>query len=367
MDLYTREGYMEDDLFDWTIVHASKSSKLAPSPAVRLSGAKQGPPAAKPKANAKVKVTLEDGIVGLVQRVDLVTKPHAERQETQMKHEAVGQLGPVKSKIVPKEKLALKAKVVPEKINPTTNELESKARPKVLNKIEIAIATKPTPALEKPKAKPLVVKPAPLKSPPRFVARVEPKAKRAPKPNLRKIEDPPVCQSPTPSRRLDMDVVLEKMEDLKISDKRTSMQRDTIVPNPPRVCGGNRKVQTQKSTPPPLPARPTTAKQLGQKKVAPKIQPTKPLPGVKEHLSSEVIEISSDSDVTTPTDSGKVPTRRIPLRIRNINSKPVAALILSPPRRRKNPPRLVNVNTNAKSPPRRRVMVTRAAVGRKEG
>ena len=371
MDLYTREGYVKDDIFDWVIVHATKSNKLTPSAAARLanvSGAKHGPPAANPKAIVKVKMTPEDGIAGLVQRVELVTKPHAERQATQAKNEAIGQSEPVKSGIVAKEKVVLKTKVVPEKIEPTTNEPESKTRPKVLNKI--ATATKPTPALAKPKVKPSIVKPAPVKSPPRLVARVKPKAKLAPKLNLRKVENLPICRSPTPSppsRRLDMDEVLEKMEDLKISDNRPSTQRGTIVPDPRHMGSNNRKVHTQKSTPsPPLPAPLTTVEQPEQKKAAPKVQPTKPLPGVTDPLSPEVIEISSDSDVVKPTNPGAVQTGRIPLRIRNINSKPVAALVSSPPRRRKNPPRLANVNTNAKSPPRRRVMVTRAAAARKE-
>jgi len=336
MDLYTREGYMEDDIFDWTNMPAPSSGKLT-------LGA-----AAKPKAEVKVKMIRK---VEIVQGVDLVVKPH---EATRAKNEANGQLVPVKSGRAAKEKVASKTKIVPEKTKPTTNEPESKARPKVLNKIAIT-----TPALAKPNAKPPVVKPAPVTSPPRLTAKVEPKAKIAPKPNLRKVERVPVCQPPnvsTPSPQADMDEVLEKMGDLKISEKRPSMQRD------------NRKVPAHKSTPsPPLAARPTAIKQLGQEKVGPTLHPRKPLPAVRESLSPETIETSSDWDDAKPIMPVAVPTRRIPLRMRNVNSKPGAALISSPPQRRKNPPRFANVNTNAKSPPRRRVMVTRAAAGRKEG
>jgi hypothetical protein len=314
----------------------------------------------------KVKMTPENGEAEFVQRVDVVMKPYKEWLATQAKNEATGQLGPVNSGIAAREKVVSKAKPVPKK--PTANEPESKTRPKVLNKI--AIATNPTPALAKSKAKPPVVKPGLVKSPPRLVAKVEPKAKLL-KPNHRKIEKIPVCQSPTPSTpspRLDMDEVMEKIQDLKLSDKRLSTQRGTKESDPRHVHSGNREVRAQEDTPsPPTPARPTAVKQSGQKKAAPKLRPTNPVPAVKESLSPEFIEISSDMDVVKPTKPGAVPTRRIPLRMRSVNAKPPAALIRASPQRRKNPPRLVNVTTNAKSPPRRRVMITRAVAGRKEG
>jgi len=358
MDLYAREGYMEDDVFDWTTVHASKSGKSPPGAAAKLanvSGAKHGPPAANPNVKMKVKMTLEGGVAELVQRVDLVMKPH---EATQAKNEATGQLGPVKSGFAAREKVVSKAKPLPEK--PTTNELEFKTRPKVLNKI--AIATKPTLGLANSKAKLPVVKPGPVKSPPRLVPKAVLMAKPPQKTNHRKIERIPVCQSPTPSTpspRLDMDKVLEKLEDLKLSDKRPSTQRNTKESDPTHLYSGNRKVQAQKYTPQPPHVRPSAAKQLEQKKAAPKLQPTRHVPAVKKPLSSEGFETSSDLDDTKSTKPGAVPTRRIPLRVRNV------AFIHSSPQRRKNPPRLVNVNMNAKSPPRRRVMVTRAAAGRK--
>ena len=369
MDLYTREGYIEDDTFDWTTVHTAKSGKLTPNAAARLakvSGAKHEPPAAKPNAEVKVKVTLEEGVVKLVQRVDLFMKPREERQATQAKNEASRQLGPVKSGLAAKGELVANAKVVLRQMKPTANEPEAKTRPKVLNRI--AITTKPTPALAERNAKPLVVMPAPMKSPSRPVAKVEPKAKHAPKPNLGKIERIPVHKSPTPSTpspRLDVDEVLEKMGDLKISDKQSSAQTDTKVANPRHVYGGNRKVQAQKSTPhPPLPARPTAFKQQGHKKAALERQPANPLPVEKGSLSAEITETSSGSNVAKPS---AIPIRRIPLRTCNVNSRPVAALTPSSPQRRRNPPRFANVNANAKSPPRRRAMVTRAAAGRKAG
>ena len=356
MDLYAREGYMEDDTFDWSTVHVSKSDKSNRSAAAALanaSGAKHEPPAVKPKEKAKVRIKPEDG---LVQKVGLVVRA---------KNEATGQLGPVKSGLAAKEKVVSKAIPVPEK--PTTNEPEPKTRPKVLNKI--TIATKPTPILAMSKARPLVVKPGPVESPPHLVAKAEPKVKLAPKPNHCKVEKIPVCQPPTssiPSPQQNMLEVLEKMEDLKISDERESTQRDPKESDPRPVHGGNRKVQAQKYTPPPPLARPAAVKQPGPKQAALKPRPANPVPVGKETLSQEVIETSSDLDVAKPTKAGAVLTRRIPLRMRNINTKPLAVPIHSSPQRRKNPPRLVNVNTNAKSPPRRRVMVTRAAAGRKE-
>jgi hypothetical protein len=347
MDLYAREGYLEDDTFDWTTAHASKSGKSARGAAAALaniSGAKHEPPAANPKDKVKLKIKPEDGLAELVQRV--------------------GHLGPVKSGLAGREKAVSKAKPVPEK--PMANDPEPKARPKVLNKI--AIAAKPTPNLTKSKARPLVVKPGPVKSPPPLVAKAEPKAMLASKPNHCKIEKNPVCQPPTPpnpSPQLDMDQVLEKIEGLKISDERQSTQRDTKESDPRHVYSGNRKVRAQKYNPPPSLARPTAVKQ--PKQAARKPQPANPVPAVTKTLSQEAVEILSDLDVAKPTKPGAVPDRRIPLRMRNVNTKPLVALIHSSPKRRKNPPRLVNVNTNAKSPPRRRVMVTRAAAGRKEG
>jgi len=356
MDLYAREGYMEGDTFDWSTVHVSKSDKSNCNAAAALanhSGARHEPRAARPKDKVKVRIKPEDG---LVQRVDLVVRA---------KNEVTGQLGPVKSGLAAREKVVSKAMPVQEK--PTANEPEPKTRPKVLNKI--TIATKPTPTLTKSKARPLVVKPGPAKSPPRLVAKVEPKVKLTSKPNHCKIEKIPVCQPPTPSipsPQPNMLEVLEKMEDLKISDERESTQRDAKKSDTRPVHGGNRKVQAQKYTPPPPLARPAAVKQPGPKQAALKPRPANPVPAVKGTSSQEVIETSSDLDVAKPTKVGAVPPRRIPLRIRNVNTKPLGVPIHSSPQRRKNPPRLVNVNTNAKSPPRRRVMVTRAAAGRKE-
>ena len=351
MDLYAREGYMEDDTFDWTTVHTPKSGKPTPNAAAVLANvpsAKHEPPA-EPKGKVKVKMKPEDGVVELVQRVG----PHEE-------------LGPVKSGLAAGEKVVSKAKLVPEK--PTANLPKPKTRPKVLNKI--AIATKPTPALAKPKATASAVNPGPVKLPPRLVARAEPKAKLASKPNHCKIENIPFCRSPAPSppsARLDMDEILEKIEDLKISDTRPPTQRDTKETDPRHLYSGNGKVQAQKYTPPPPLGRPTAVTRPGPKQGALKPQPANPAPAVKRSSSQEVIEISSDSDVAKPTKPAAVPTRRLPLRIRNADAKPLAALIRSSPQRRRNPPRFVNVNTNAKSPPRRRMAVTRAAAARKEG
>ena len=347
MDLYAREGYIEDDTFDWTTAHAPKSGKLTPNAAVALANVKHEPPAAKPKGKVKVKMKLEDGLVELVQRVDLV-RPYEE-------------LEPVKSGLAAGEKAVSKAKLVPEK--PRANVLEPKTRPKVLNKI--AITTKATPALAKSKAKASAINPGLVKSPPRLVAKAEPKAKLASKPNHCKIENIPVCQPPTPSPpspRLDMDEILEKIEDLKISDTRPPTQRDTKESDPRHMYSGNGKDQTQKYTPPPPLGRPAAVTQPGPKQGALKRQPA---PAVKESPPQEVIEISSDSDVAKPTKPAAVPTRRLPLRVRNVDAKPLAALIHSSPKRRKNPPRFANVTTNAKSPPRRRVAVTRAAAARK--
>ncbi len=355
MDLYAREGYMEDDTFDWTTVHAPKSGKSTPNAVAALgnvSSAKHERPAAKPKDKVKEKMKLEDGLVELVRRVDLV-RPHEE-------------LGPVKSGLAAGKKVVSKAKPVPEK--PTANVPEPETRPKVLNKI--AIATKPTPALAKSKAMAPAVNLGPVKSPPHLVAKAEPKTKLASKPNHCKVERIPVSQSPTPSPpspRLDMDEVLEKIEALKISDKRPPTQRGAKGSNPGRLYSGNRKAQAQKYTPPPPLARHSAVTQPGPKQAALNLQPANPVPAVKESWSQEVTEISSDSDVAKPAKPGAVPTRRVPLRMRNVNAKPPAARIHSSPQRRKNPPRLTNVNTNAKSPPRRRMVVTRAAAGRMEG
>ena len=349
MDLYAREGYMEDDTFDWTTVHAPKSGKSTPNAAAALANVSSAKHEPRPKGKVKVKMKPEDGLVQLVQKVDLVRR-----------HE---ELGPVKSGLAVGEKVVSKAKLVPEK--PTANVPEPQTRPKVLNKI--AIATKPTPALAKSKAKAPAINPGPVKSLPRLVAEAEPKAKLASKPNHCKIGKIPVCQSPTPSPpspRLDMDEILEKIEDLKISDTRPPTQRDTKEPDPLHLYSGNRKVQAQKYTPPPPLGRPTA---ITQPKRALKRQPANPAPAVKEPLSQKVIEISSDSDGTKPTKPAAVPTRRLPLRTRNVDAKPLAAHIHSSPKRRRNPPRFANVNTNAKSPPRRRVVVTRAAAARKEG
>lgn len=367
-DLYAREGYMEDDTFDWTTVQASKSTRSAAAALANVPSAKHKPPAAKPKDKVEVKVKLADGLVDVVQRDDLILRPHKEWQTTQGKNDATGQLGPVKARLAARENVVSKAKPVPEK--PTADEPEPKTRPKVLNKI--AIATKPIPALANSKAKPLVVKPGPVKSPPCPVVKAEPKAKLASKPNHRKIERIPVRRSPSPSIpsvQLDMDEVLEKIGDLKISDKRESTQGDAKESGPRHVNSGDWKDQAQEYTPPPPPARPNAdaVKRPGPKQAALKPQPANPAPAVKETLSREVIKVSSDLDVAKQTKPGAVPTRRIPLRMHNVNTKPLVALIHSSPQRRKNPPRLVNVNTNAKSPPRRRVMVTRAAAGRKEG
>ena len=374
MDLYAREGYTEDGIFDWTIAHASKSGKLTPSAAARLakvSGAKHEPPTVRPKATAEAKKTLEDGIAKLVQKVDPVMKSHQERHATRARDEANGQLGPAKPGPAAKEKVVSKVKVVPEKTKPTTNDPEPKIRPKVLNKV--AIATKPAPLLVKPKAKPLAVKVEPVKPPPRPVAKV-PRAKPAPRPNLCKTEKIPVLDSltpPTSSPQRDVDEVLVKMGDLKISEKQPSTQRDTKMSRPCHVHKSIRNVPAPKPTPPPLPVRPTAVKQPVQKEAASKFRLTKPLIAIKEPPSSEssfeVIESSSDLDVTKPIKPAAVPTKRIPLRMCNVNPRPVPALVPSSQQRRKNPPRLVNVNTNAKSPPRRRVIVTRATAGRKEG
>ena len=365
-DLYAREGYMEDDTFDWTTVQASKSIRSTAAPLADVPNAKHKPPGAKPKDKVEVKMKPEDGLAEVVQRGDLILRPHKECPATQAKNDATGQLGPVKSGLAARDNVVSKAKPVLEK--PTANEPEPKTRPKVLNKI--AIATKPTPALGRSKAKPLVVKPGPVKSPPRLVVKAEPKAKLASKPNHCKVEKIPVCRSPTPSTpsvQLDMDEVLEKIGDLKISDKPESTQRDTKESGPRHVNSGDWKDQAQKYTPPPPLARPNAVKQPAPRQPAPKPQPANPVPAVKETLSREVIKGSSDLDAAKPTKPGAVLTRRIPLRMHNVNTKPLVALIHSSPQRRKNPPRLVNVTTNAKSPPRRRVMVTRAAAGRKEG
>ena len=353
MDLYAREGYMEDDTFDWTTVRALKSGKSTPNAVAALGNvpsAKHEPPAAKPKDKVKVKVKLEDGLVELVQRVDLV-RPHEE-------------LGPVKSGLATGKNVVSKAKPVPEK--PTANVPEPKTRPKVLNKI--AIATKPTPALAKSKAMAPAANPGPVKSPPHLVAKAEPKAKLASKPNHCKVEGIPVCQSPTPSppsSRPDMDEVLEKIEALKISDERPPTQRGTKESNRRQLYSGDRKAQAQKYNPPPPLARHAAVTQPGPKQAARRLQPANPVPVVKESFSQEVTEISSDSAVGKPAKPGAVPTRRLPLRMRNVNAKPPAALIHASPKRRKNPPRLATVNTNAKSPPRRRMVVTRAAAWRK--
>jgi hypothetical protein len=365
MDLYAREGYMEDDTFDWTITRASKSGELTSSAAGQLAkvfGAKRKPLAAKPKIRDKPKMTPEGGIAEVVRGVDLVITSHEERQATQARTGANKPLGPVKSGLVAKERVASKAKVVPEKVRQTTNELDSKPRPKVLNKI--VIATQPIPALASSQAKPLLVEPAPVKPLPQLVAKVEPKAKLTPKPNLPDTEKIPIYHSSTfstPSSQPDVDRVLEKMGDLRISDRRPSTQIGTDTADLRHVCKGTRRVLAQKYSPsPPRPQQP------GRKKAAPKTQPTKYLPVMKEAPSPEIVGLSSDSDDAKPIKADPVPARRIPLRTRNINSKPVTLLVHSSPQRRKNPPRLANVTTNAKSPPRRRVIVTRAVAGRKE-